>query len=737
MYETIKFEIKDSIAYVTINRPKAMNALNSQVLDELYEVYGEIYQNPDIRAVIMTGEGKAFVAGADIAEMSKLNAVGARDFAKKGHKVMNRIETIEKPVIAAINGFALGGGCELAMSCDIRIASTKAKFGQPEVGLGLIPGFGGNLRLSRLVGKGNAKWMIFSGEMIDAEAAYRIGLVQKVVEPEELMAEAEAIAAKIAKQAPIAVAVAMDVVNNGHDVDLKSGSAYEVNAFSLIFDRLGAFFSLFTVILSDGENAMKKNRHQMSLITSLTRMILVALIVCMVPAFAAATEIDKAAEKPARQMPNGHKHVDVEIYHGPGSMAAQEAYGSYPAKYDSRTQSWYQGIQVNDQGNTNLCWACAASEAAQISYAKETAGAQRTRTSPPQLGHYFYNRVNDPLGNTEGDSNEAWYGDWVMEGGNAVNTFQHMATWSGLVSYDDAPMTLDENDDYIGYGDWFANIEGEPFPQRLAYDSNILTEQNTVFYEKLDYRSEADRNIIKSLLLKYGAVGISMDFQDFYFTDGDSSGVSYYNPDPFSKPQKAGAWIIMNSWGEYYHDDGYFYASYESKDLLADGICAFDMQAPSSYKYNFQYDGNAYNGNDTLEKGEKAANVFSAPLGQQIRLDAVGMTVWNDADTDYQIQVYTGLTSPNEPESGALACTMNASTDSPGFKTIKLPQSVVVDGGENYSIVITFLSDKTRMGYEENYDDPRHGKRIRLVLRACWMRGRRRRGRGARGRAGG
>ena len=236
MYETIKFEIKDSIAYVTINRPKAMNALNSQVLDELYEVYGEIYQNPDIRAVIMTGEGKAFVAGADIAEMSKFNAVGARDFAKKGHKVMNRIETIEKPVIAAINGFALGGGCELAMSCDIRIASTKAKCGQPEVGLGLRPGFGGNLRLSRLVGKGNAKWMIFSGEMIDAEAAYRIGLVQKVVEPEELMAEAEAIAAKIAKQAPIAVAVAMDVVNNGHDVDLKSGSAYEVNAFSLIFD---------------------------------------------------------------------------------------------------------------------------------------------------------------------------------------------------------------------------------------------------------------------------------------------------------------------------------------------------------------------------------------------------------------------------------------------------------------------------------------------------------------------
>ena len=155
-FETLKFERKDNIAIVTVNRPKAMNALNSQVLDELRGAFHEIAQDEGIRAVILTGEGKAFVAGADIAEMSKLNAVEARAFAKKGHAVMNFIENIEKPVIAAVNGFALGGGCELAMACDIRIASEKAKFGQPEVGLGLIPGFGGNLRLRSATPLGNA-----------------------------------------------------------------------------------------------------------------------------------------------------------------------------------------------------------------------------------------------------------------------------------------------------------------------------------------------------------------------------------------------------------------------------------------------------------------------------------------------------------------------------------------------------------------------------------------------------
>ena len=236
MYETIKCEAKGNIAIVTVNRPKAMNALNSQVLDELYDAFNQLAVNDDIRAIILTGEGKAFVAGADIAEMSKLNAVEARAFATKGHAVMNFIENIEKPVIAAVNGFALGGGCELSMACDIRIASEKAKFGQPEVGLGLIPGFGGNLRLPRLVGDGMAKYLIYSADMIDAAEAYRIGLVQKVAAPEELLDEAEKMAGKIASKAPIAVALAKNVVNNGNNMDMKSASAYEVNSFSVVFD---------------------------------------------------------------------------------------------------------------------------------------------------------------------------------------------------------------------------------------------------------------------------------------------------------------------------------------------------------------------------------------------------------------------------------------------------------------------------------------------------------------------
>lgn len=235
MYETIKYEKKDQIAYITVNRPKQMNALNSVVLEELYDAFEKAGTDDEIRVILLTGEGKAFVAGADIAEMSKMSPVQAREFGKKGHKLMNYIHNVETPVIAAINGFALGGGCELSMACDIRIASENAKFGQPEVGLGLIPGFAGNLRLPRLVGKGMAKYMILTGEMIDAEDAFRIGLVQKVVPAEELMAEAEKIANKIIAQAPIAVKYAKDVINNGYDMDLKSASAYEVNTFGIPF----------------------------------------------------------------------------------------------------------------------------------------------------------------------------------------------------------------------------------------------------------------------------------------------------------------------------------------------------------------------------------------------------------------------------------------------------------------------------------------------------------------------
>ena len=232
----VDYEVKGQYAIATINRPEALNALNEDVMNDIEAMIDGINLD-EIRCLILTGAGeKSFVAGADIGTMRPMKKSEGEAWGKRGNDVFRKIETLPIPVIAAVNGFALGGGCELAMACDIRIASTKAKFGQPEVGLGLIPGFGGNLRLPRLVGKGNAKYLIYSADMIDAAEAYRIGLVQKVAEPEELIAEAEKMAGKIAAQAPIAVAVAKDVVNNGYDVDMKSGSNYEVNAFSVIFD---------------------------------------------------------------------------------------------------------------------------------------------------------------------------------------------------------------------------------------------------------------------------------------------------------------------------------------------------------------------------------------------------------------------------------------------------------------------------------------------------------------------
>lgn len=235
MYENIKYEVNEGIGYVTINRPKALNALNMDVLTDLYAAFTEIEADEAVKAVIVTGEGKAFVAGADIAQMSQLNALGGREMMIMGHKVMNLIESVEKPVIAAVNGFALGGGCELAMACDIRIASEKAKFAQPEVGLGIIPGFGGTQRLARLVGKGMAKYMIMTAEMISAAEAYRIGLVEKVAAPEELMEEAVKVAKTIASKAPIAIATAKSAINNGFDMDMKSASKFEIETFTAAF----------------------------------------------------------------------------------------------------------------------------------------------------------------------------------------------------------------------------------------------------------------------------------------------------------------------------------------------------------------------------------------------------------------------------------------------------------------------------------------------------------------------
>ena len=236
MYNTLKFEVVDGLATVTVSRPEALNALNTTVLDELSAMFSEIENDVNVMAVILTGEGKSFVAGADIAQMKDLSPQEANAMMVKGHDVMYKIENLSKPVIAAVNGFALGGGCELAMSCDIRIASEKAKFGQPEVGLGIIPGFGGTVRLPKLVGKGMAKYLILTAEIIGAEEAKNIGLVEKVVSAEELIAEAEKIARTIMTKAPIALKEAKYSIDTAYDLEMKAASTVEVDAITRCFE---------------------------------------------------------------------------------------------------------------------------------------------------------------------------------------------------------------------------------------------------------------------------------------------------------------------------------------------------------------------------------------------------------------------------------------------------------------------------------------------------------------------
>ncbi len=247
MYETIYYQKKDGIGIVTINRPEAMNALNLQVLEEMLALFQEIANDSEVGVVILTGEGKAFVAGADIAAMHGMNAKEGREMMQAGHRLMNYMEEMEKPIIAAVNGFALGGGCELALASDFRIASEKAKFGQPEVNLGIIPGFGGTQRLPRLVGKAIGKKLIMTGETIGAERALSIGLCEEVVAHEELMRKAELLAQKILEKAPLAIGAAKTAINRGFDLDMISASALEIEAFTGPFssedkkEGMGAF----------------------------------------------------------------------------------------------------------------------------------------------------------------------------------------------------------------------------------------------------------------------------------------------------------------------------------------------------------------------------------------------------------------------------------------------------------------------------------------------------------------
>src|SRR5467141_5427899 len=233
-FENILVEKKNSIAYVTVNRPKVLNALNMATMEDLRASFTDIKSDAAMRAAILTGSGeKAFIAGADIGELSKHDAISGKEYTHRGQSVLNLIENLGKPVIALINGFALGGGCEIAMACTMRLASQNAKLGQPEVKLGIIPGYGGTQRLPRLVGKGMAMHLVLTGEMISAEEAHRIGLVNEVTAPADLIPRAEAIAQKIIANAPLAILYAMEAVNRGLELTLPDALYLEATLFAV------------------------------------------------------------------------------------------------------------------------------------------------------------------------------------------------------------------------------------------------------------------------------------------------------------------------------------------------------------------------------------------------------------------------------------------------------------------------------------------------------------------------
>ncbi len=232
-YESLILTIDEKIATLSFNRPKALNALNAQLLNEMAGALDEISGNEDIKVLILTGEGKSFVAGADISELARLNPIQARHFAGAGHRVMDRLQAMSIPVIAAVNGFALGGGLEMALSCDFIYASETAKIGLPEINLGIIPGFGGTQRLARLVGKNLAKELIFTGKMLSAEEAERKGIINKVVPADQLRGEVIKTARIMAAKGKVALSAAKQSINDGLDADLATGCAIEINAFAL------------------------------------------------------------------------------------------------------------------------------------------------------------------------------------------------------------------------------------------------------------------------------------------------------------------------------------------------------------------------------------------------------------------------------------------------------------------------------------------------------------------------
>ena len=235
MFQSIKFEKKEEIIFLTINKPEVLNALDAEVLEELRQALDIAEKDESIKALIVTGEGRAFVAGADISAQSALDLEGGRNWGRNGSAIFRRLELLPIPTIAAVNGFALGGGCELALACDMIFASTKAKFGQPEVSLGITPGFSGTQRLPRRIGKARAMEMILTGRMMKADEALQVGLVNKVTDPEALLDEAEEMARSILKNEPLAVKYAKAAVSRGLEMDLDSGIALENELFAMCF----------------------------------------------------------------------------------------------------------------------------------------------------------------------------------------------------------------------------------------------------------------------------------------------------------------------------------------------------------------------------------------------------------------------------------------------------------------------------------------------------------------------
>jgi len=247
-YDNLVLEVEDGIALIKINRPDALNAINTATIEQLEDCFKSLSQDETVRVIILTGEGKTFVAGGDISEMREKSPTEARRFARRGHELLAFIENMEKPVIAAVNGHALGGGCELCMACDLRIASDRAHFGQPEVKLGLIPGWAGTQRLPRLIGLTKAKEMILTGDPIDAETALKSGLVNSVVAHENLLHDSKVLAKKIASMGPTAIALAKTCMNRSMESDMFTGAAHEAEAFGVCFstgepkEGISAFF---------------------------------------------------------------------------------------------------------------------------------------------------------------------------------------------------------------------------------------------------------------------------------------------------------------------------------------------------------------------------------------------------------------------------------------------------------------------------------------------------------------